>query len=110
MVKTMRIDLLNNELTVSTDKDGFLLDWHDWSEDIAENIAESLGLLKLEADHWKVIWYLRNYVKENNSTPMIRHLCKDLGLNLKKIYVLFPGGPVRGAFRIAGLPKPLHCT
>ena len=30
--------------------------------------------------------------------------------DLKKIYELFPGGPAKGACKIAGLPKPTGCV
>jgi hypothetical protein len=32
-------------------------------------------------------------------------LGRETGPGLKKIYVLFPGGPAKGARKIAGLPK-----
>jgi len=41
---------------------------------------------------------------------MIRKMCKDTGLDLKKIYALFPSGPAKGACKLAGLSKPTGCV
>jgi tRNA 2-thiouridine synthesizing protein E len=41
---------------------------------------------------------------------MIRQLCSDTGLKLRRIYQLFPEGPAHGACKIAGLPKPDGCV
>jgi tRNA 2-thiouridine synthesizing protein E len=35
---------------------------------------------------------------------------KQTGFDLKKIYQLFPGGPAKGACKVAGLPKPTGCV
>jgi len=41
---------------------------------------------------------------------MVRKVCKNTGLSLKKIFELFPSGPAKGACKIAGLPKPDGCV
>jgi tRNA 2-thiouridine synthesizing protein E len=41
---------------------------------------------------------------------MVRKLCKETGTDLKKMYVLFPSGPAKGACKVAGLPKPTGCV
>jgi tRNA 2-thiouridine synthesizing protein E len=35
---------------------------------------------------------------------------KKTGIDLKQIYELFPGGPAKGACKVAGLPKPTGCV
>jgi len=37
-------------------------------------------------------------------------LTKQTGLDLKTIYKLFPGGPAKGACKVAGLTKPTGCV
>ena len=44
------------------------------------------------------------------AAPMIRVLCKGVEMTLQHIYDLFPGGPVKGACRVAGLPRPDSCV
>ena len=42
--------------------------------------------------------------------PMVRSVCKETGLSLRRIYELFPSGPAKGACKLAGLPKPDGCV
>ena len=61
-------------------------------------------------EHWKLVNYLREYYLKYEIAPPVRMLVKQTGLDLKKIYTLFPGGPAKGACKIAGLPKPTGCV
>lgn len=95
---------------IELDEDGFLIDFEDWTEDVAGILAAKEGICQLNENHRQVIKYLRDYYKEYQIAPMIRRLCKDTGLSLKQIYDLFPSGPARGACKVAGLPKPTGCV
>jgi TusE/DsrC/DsvC family sulfur relay protein len=96
--------------TVEVGEDGFLIDFEDWTEAVALVLAVKNGSGELSDKHWQVIKYLRDYYQEHQIAPMVKNLCKDTGLSLKKIYELFPAGPARGACKIAGLPKPMGCV
>ncbi len=61
-------------------------------------------------DHWKLVNYLRDYYLKYEIAPPIRMLVKQTGIDLKTIYQLFPGGPAKGACKVAGLPKPTGCV
>ena len=58
----------------------------------------------------KVVNYLRNYFLEFEIAPPVRMVIKQTGFDLKTIYSLFPGGPAKGACKVAGLPKPTGCV
>ncbi len=92
------------------DADGFVQDFDAWSEDLAQHLADMAGMGPLTSDHRKVLFFLREYYRENELAPPIRVLCRETGLTLKVIYQLFPAGPARGACKIAGLPKPTGCA
>ncbi|HPU35729.1 MAG TPA: TusE/DsrC/DsvC family sulfur relay protein [Bacillota bacterium] len=98
-----------NGREIELDEYGFIVNFEDWTEDVARAFAADEGI-DLTDNHWKVINYLREYYAENQIAPMIRMLCKDTGFSLKQIYELFPAGPAKGACRIAGLPKPTGCV
>ena len=102
------IHFRNTELEV--DKDGFVQDFGAWNQDLAQYLADAAGMGLLTPDHWKVLYFLREYYRENELAPPIRLLCRETGLSLKVIYRLFPAGPARGACKIAGLPKPTGCA
>jgi dissimilatory sulfite reductase related protein len=96
--------------TIEVDEEGFIQEPSLWDEEVAKGLAQQDGITELTDDHWKVIRYLRDYYLQNNLAPMIRKLCKDTGFKLKHIYDLFPGGPAKGACKLAGLPKPTGCV
>ena len=95
---------------LETDQDGFIQDFDAWDEDLAQYMASAAGMGSLTPDHWKILYFLRDYYRLNELAPPIRVLCRETGLTLKTIYQLFPGGPARGACKIAGLPKPTGCA
>jgi TusE/DsrC/DsvC family sulfur relay protein len=103
------VDYNGGQLEV--DEDGFIAEPALWDEDLARFLAErEEGITDLTPDHWKVIHYLNRYYAEFGIAPMVRKLCKETGFQLRYIYELFPGGPARGACKVAGLPKPTGCV
>ena len=45
-----------------------------------------------------------------NEVPLsIRKVGKSGVVDIKQFYALFPGGPLKKASRIAGIPKPASC-
>ena len=101
--------LLFQDKTIETDEDGFIQDFDAWSEDLAQYLADAAGIGPLTSDHWKVLYYLRQYYREYELAPPIRMLLTETLFTLKYIYRLFPAGPARGACKLAGLPKPMGC-
>jgi len=95
---------------IETDEDGFIQEPEKWDKSVAEDIAKTEEASPLSDDHWKLVNYLRNYYLEFGIAPPIRMLTRQTGLDLKTIYKLFPGGPAKGACKVAGLPKPTGCV
>ena len=93
------------------DEDGFIQDPDLWDKQVAADIAKNEeGIEEMTEDHWRVVNYLRDYYLKFKIAPMVRKLCKESGVDLKKMYVLFPSGPAKGACKVAGLPKPTGCV
>ncbi len=104
-----------NGQQLATDKHGYLLNTEDWSEELAEHLAE-LEKISLSDAHWEVVRFVREFYLEYNTSPAIRALVKAMAKQLgedkgnsKYLYKLFPKGPAKQATRIAGLPKPAKC-
>ena len=98
------------------DKDGFLQDKSDWSRAVAEGMAANDGI-ELEAAHWEVINFLRDYYFKYQIAPAIRVLTREIGKRLGRdkgnsryLARLFQFGPAQQACRYAGLPKPTGCV
>lgn len=95
--------------SVEVNEEGYLLDASAWNREMAPEIAKEVDIPELTDDHWKVIDFLRKDAEEKGSAPTIRRLKKTGGIDTKLLYSLFPGGPLKKATKIAGLPKPASC-
>ena len=95
---------------VEVDEDGFIQEPEKWNPALAEDLAKKENAYPMGEDHWKLVNYLRGYFVKFGIAPPIRMVVKQTGFDLKKIYQLFPGGPAKGACKVAGLPKPAGCV
>jgi dissimilatory sulfite reductase related protein len=94
----------------ATNADGYLSIMSSWDHGIAEALARRNEIWPLTEDHWKVIDYLRDYYLTYNQGPVILKISRATGLSAQRICELFPCGMIRGAYRIAGLPRPPGCA
>ncbi len=94
----------------STGIDGYLSEIASWTREIAEELARRNEIWPLTEEHWKVILYLRDYYLKYRQGPVILKISRATGLSVQRICELFPCGMVRGAYRIAGLPRPPGCA
>ena len=104
-----------NQKEIETDKQGYLLNPSDWSKELAIVIAKDEAIELSEA-HWEVVYFVRDFYEEFNTSPAIRMLVKAMAKKLGEdkgnsiyLYTLFPKGPAKQATKIAGLPKPARC-
>ncbi len=95
-------------IEVEVDDEGYLKDMSQWTPQVAEAIAEELGIT-LTDQHWKVINFLREKAAAGEEVTM-RKLGKSGVVSIKDLYKLFPNGPLKKAAKIAGLPKPRGCV
>ncbi len=76
---------------------------------MAVELAEKNEIGPLTEDHWKVIEYVKSYFEKYGTGPPVVKIGKSTGMNTGEICRLFPCGVVRGAYRLAGLPRPPGC-
>ena len=105
-----------NGREIETDAEGYLASLDDWSEDVAQCLAER-DQLALADEHWQVVRWIRDYYAENGTAPNLRVMSKLIGGSLgeqfgdkKYLFDLFPYGPAKQAARYAGMPKPTGCV
>jgi len=92
------------------DGEEFLLDPHQWSEELGETLAREAGLMELNKTQWMILRFLRTYYLENGRAPLNRQIKEGTGISLMEMEALFPGGIKYGARRLAGLPNPKTCS
>lgn len=107
--------MIFNDQDIATDAQGYLLDATLWSEQLAAEIAQ-LEQLTMTDEHWQVIYFVREFYEQFNTSPAIRALVKAMQnkygkekISSRYLYRLFPDGPAKQATKIAGLPKPARC-
>ena len=89
--------------------DGFLNTLASWNRSAAEDLAEEHNIGPLTEDHWKVIDFVQKYYSTYGRGPEVVKVHKETGLTTSDICGLFPCGMVKGAYRLAGLPRPPGC-
>ena len=101
--------------TIELDKDGYLVDLNDWSEDVAHALAAQAGI-ELRPEHWEILTLLCSFYQEFELSPATRPLIKYTALKLgadkgNSLHLnrLFNGTPAKLAAKLAGLPKPTNC-
>lgn len=91
------------------DADGFLKEMSSWSRELAEELARKNNIGPLIEDHWKIIEFVKDFYIEKGRGPSILRIARHTGFSSIYICHLFPCGVARGAYRLAGLPRPSGC-
>lgn len=102
----MKKQVAGRDLDVN--EEGYLLDPTQWDESIANAIAQEENVGPLTDEHMKLIRYLREQQTKGVALT-IRGIGKSGVTTIKEFYELFPGGPLKKASKIAGIPKPVGC-
>lgn len=94
--------------TVEVNDEGYLVDASQWNREIAAEMAREEGI-ELTDKHYEVLDFLRA-ANEKGETLTIRRVGKSGIVDIKGLYQLFPGGPLKHSSRFAGIAKPASCV
>ena len=95
-------------VNITLNEEGYLTDPEQWNEDVAKEIALEEEI-ELSDKHFEVLNYLREQFLAGENLS-IRKVGNAGIVNIKELYQLFPGGPLKKSSRIAGIPKPASCV
>jgi len=91
------------------DKEGYLLDPNDWSEEWARETARGFHI-DLTDEHWDAIRFMRAFYDEHrvpaDARFVMRHLTETRGARRNRLFELFPYGYPGQACKIAGMRRP----
>jgi TusE/DsrC/DsvC family sulfur relay protein len=104
----MPVTTLNGR-PVHVNEEGFLTEYDEWDEALAEVLAAQIGITLTDA-HWTVIRFLREDFKVQGETATTRRVQTVGGVGVKEQFALFPKKPGKKMSYIAGLPKPHGCV
>ena len=104
---------MSTEIAAERDLEGYLIDPESWDDEIARELAAQ-EKLELTDACWAILHFMREYWREHQVTPDVRHvvgfLASEQGLDKKvakeHLFQLFPYGYVQQACKIAGMIKP----
>jgi tRNA 2-thiouridine synthesizing protein E len=100
-----------NKPVEQLDCDEFLNDGAFWSAEVAEKLAQNSDISNgLTGAHWKVINYVRSFYQDYGRGPEAVKVAKYCGVTMGDLCNLFPCGLVKGAYKVAGLPRPHGCV
>jgi tRNA 2-thiouridine synthesizing protein E len=94
--------------TVEVTEEGYLVNREDWTPEIAREIAKEAGI-ELSDKHFEVLEYLRKESAAGTALS-IRKVGKSGIVDIKGLYQLFPGGPLKYSSKFAGIAKPASCV
>ena len=94
--------------SVEVNDEGYMADASQWNREIAAEMAKEEGI-ELTEKHYAVLEFLRNS-NEKGETLTIRRVGKSGITDIKGLYQLFPGGPLKFSSKFAGIPKPASCV
>ena len=94
--------------TIEVNDEGYMVDASQWNREIAAEMAKEDDI-ELTDKHYEVLEFLRdNHAK--GETLTIRKVGKSGIVDIKGLYKLFPGGPLKLSSKYAGIPKPASCV
>ena len=94
----------NPEPAIKVDDEGYLINYHDWNEKVACDLAEREGVDELTADRMDILRFIREYYERYNFFPILGAVCK--GLHQPRECVAEQFVDPLTAWKIAGLPRP----
>ena len=92
------------------DPHGFPLSFENWTRKKVEELAKRNEIGELTENHWKIIDFVHDHYTKYGRGPSLVKIARHSGLSSKVICSdLFPCGVVKGAYLLAGLPRPAGC-
>ncbi len=95
-------------VTVKVNAEGYFEDLNQWTKEMAVEMAKEFNI-ELTEKHFEVIDYLRQKQKTGEQLS-IRKVGNSGITDIKGLYTLFPGGPLKISSKLAGIPKPVSCV
>lgn len=94
--------------TVQVNEEGYLLNAEEWTREVAAEMAKEDGI-ELTDKHYEILEYLREK-NASGEALTIRKVGKSGITDIKGLYQLFPGGPLKLSSKYAGIAKPSSCV
>jgi TusE/DsrC/DsvC family sulfur relay protein len=92
------------ERKVAVDNDGYLVNFGDWDEEVAREMAARWGIGELSYENIAILKFIRDHYKTYNFFPIVHSICLKLHEPKNCVTEKFLNPLI--AWKIAGLPHP----
>ncbi len=89
---------------IAVDNDGYLVNFNDWDEDVAHELALRWGVGELAPESIDILKFIRDHYKAYNFFPIVASICKNVHEPKGCVAEKFVNPLI--AWKIAGLPHP----
>jgi tRNA 2-thiouridine synthesizing protein E len=94
--------------SVSVNAEGYFEKPAQWNKEMATEMAKEYNIT-LTDKHFAVLEFLRQRHLAGEQLT-IRRVGNSGIVDIKELYQLFPGGPLKISSKLAGIPKPTSCV
>ena len=81
---------------------GYLEEPSSWTEEVAQALANAVGIKDLSEEQLRTLKYVREYYQKHSARPLPSRIKKDLGVDFKRLFHRDP----EVVFKLAGLADP----
>jgi len=89
---------------IDVDSYGYLINFNEWDEDVARELAARAGISELTPESIAILKFIRDHYKTYNFFPIVGSICKKIHEPQDCVNEKFMNPLV--AWKIAGLPHP----
>ncbi len=93
-----------NDRTIALDDEGYLVNFQDWDEEVACELAARLDVGKLGAESISMLKFIRDHYRVFNFFPIVNSICRNIHAPKNCVSEKFFNPLI--AWKIAGLPHP----
>lgn len=96
--------LKHKDRMIIVDDEGYLVNFDDWDEEVASELAASADVGKLTPENIAMLKFIRDHYKAYNFFPIVNSICKNIHAPKDCVSEKFFNPLI--AWKIAGLPHP----
>jgi TusE/DsrC/DsvC family sulfur relay protein len=96
--------LKHKDRMITVDDEGYLVNFDDWDEEVASELAASADVGGLTPENIAMLKFIRDHYKAYNFFPIVNSICKNIHAPKDCVSEKFFNPLI--AWKIAGLPHP----
>jgi TusE/DsrC/DsvC family sulfur relay protein len=96
--------LKNKDRIIAVDEEGYLVNFDDWDDDVARELAAREDVEELTQESIAMLKFIRDHYSVYNFFPIVNSICRNIHASKDCVAEKFFNPLI--AWKIAGLPHP----